>query len=563
MKYLPFLFAFFLLIVSVSALQIPSTQLIPSNISVNSSFLLVADMGSTADSIRLIWYAPGIVYGQGSIPKTGDKYICYFSNSDPASTCGPNPFTEKSVWAVNIDAVNQNGETSNTTVNIPVGGIKLNIRIDQVNNTLYIRVSPSGSFPDSVSYAIYNTNLSVVKNYAQMTYEADTGRYSSTVSLNPGEYYIIFSAVSSTDFGGGVQRIKVPSAVQPGLPGVCGEGGTAGITADAVRLNVLLSGDSYQKANFKISNTLSYPLTDLSVKPIENLSNYIDIILQKTSLEPNETSYFTVKLSNITSAMGINANFEVWNGTATLGYIPVNISISVIGKPGVVAVANVLDISPDPIISESSISSLSKEFTLTNRGSATITNITTSVGSGLEAVATVSAPSSISAGGSQTVSVALSPITGRHRGTITISTSAGSKQILVDVEFYRDISSDIDAKILEAEELLNKTPSSFKSLVESVKTDLETAKTYFSGGSYGSAEKEYSAAISQLSVLSDVITATSPTTTDGVPSGAAGADATGIIIVLVILVIAVAGFFFIRKVRKKRPGEEEEIVEEV
>ena len=121
MKYLSFPLVFFLLLGTAAALQTPSAQLIPSNISANSSFLMTVDMGITTDSVRVMWSTPGIMFGVGSVPKSGSKYICYFSSTDEASTCGPGPFAEKATWQMNINAINQNSETSNVSISVPVG----------------------------------------------------------------------------------------------------------------------------------------------------------------------------------------------------------------------------------------------------------------------------------------------------------------------------------------------------------------------------------------------------------------------------------------------------------
>jgi len=570
MKYLSFPLVFFLLLGTAAALQTPSAQLIPSNISANSSFLMTVDMGITTDSVRVMWSTPGIMFGVGSVPKSGSKYICYFSSTDEASTCGPGPFAEKATWQMNINAINQNSETSNVSISVPVGGTKLIPRIDMINNTIYIRVSPSGSPPDSVSYIVYNSNLSIIQYETAMQYEIETGRYTASKTLNPGVYYIVFRASSASDFGGGVQRVEIPSAQQQAGQSCTNATGSSipGITADRAKLSVLIKPrDIYQKTNLRISNTLNTTLTDLSVKPIENISDYMQISLQKTELLPNETTYYTVKLFNITTAMGLNADFEVWNGSNILGYISANISVSVIGTAtSTVVAANMLDISPDPVISESSINSITKQFTLTNRGTTAITNVTHTE-AGLESVATVSVPDSISAGGTAKVSVTLSPSVsgGRYAGTINIDTSAGSKQILVSVAFYKDITQDIESKITEADDLINRTPSSLISTAESVKTDLESAKVYFNAGNYESAEKEYSAAIAKLSILSDIAGSAG---SGYIPSSSSGSsiqqtvDFSGIIIVVVILVIAVGGFLFLKK-RRKKSAEEEETVEEI
>jgi hypothetical protein len=471
---------------------------------------------------------------------------------------------------MNINAINQNSETSNVSISVPVGGTKLIPRIDMINNTIYIRVSPSGSPPDSVSYIVYNSNLSIIQYETAMQYEIETGRYTASKTLNPGVYYIVFRASSASDFGGGVQRVEIPSAQQQAGQSCTNATGSSipGITADRAKLSVLIKPrDIYQKTNLRISNTLNTTLTDLSVKPIENISDYMQISLQKTELLPNETTYYTVKLFNITTAMGLNADFEVWNGSNILGYISANISVSVIGTAtSTVVAANMLDISPDPVISESSINSITKQFTLTNRGTTAITNVTHTE-AGLESVATVSVPDSISAGGTAKVSVTLSPSVsgGRYAGTINIDTSAGSKQILVSVAFYKDITQDIESKITEADDLINRTPSSLISTAESVKTDLESAKVYFNAGNYESAEKEYSAAIAKLSILSDIAGSAG---SGYIPSSSSGSsiqqtvDFSGIIIVVVILVIAVGGFLFLKK-RRKKSAEEEETVEEI
>jgi len=569
MRYLTicgFLIVFLINLYPVSGLQTPNMEIIPSNISVNSSFLLVGDMGATTDSIRMVWAAPGISWALGSVPKMGDKFICYFSNADPSSTCGPNPFSEQTTWIINIDVINQNGETNNATISVPVGGIKLYPRIDRIDNTLYIRVSLAGPTPDTLLYAIYDKNITLVKDYSEMEYDIISGRYNTTVQLYPGEYYIAFKTSGGMDYGGTVERVEIPAEPSQ-TPAVPSEH-RYGITSEPVDLNILISpGDTYQKTNLKFSNTLDIPLVNLRVEPVENLSDYIEITLEKTELAPNETAYFSVKISNVTKAMEINGRFKIWNDTDVVGYIKTNISVSVIreGDEGIEVsyVSDILEITPEPIISKQSINSISKDFILTNHGTSAITNIGYSVSSSLQNVADVIVPDYIPAGGDGTITVTLSPFTtGTRKGVISINTSAGTKHILVDVTFYANISPDIEQKIAEVEDM--SVPDFLEDILYTIKTDLEDAKIYFENGDYETAENRYSTALAKLSVISevsDISDMTDITTTPTTPSQTP--DMTGILILILIIIIVVGAFVYMKKIRKQKPEEGEELIEEI
>ena len=95
---------------------------IPERVTADAGFLAIADPAPLADEVvRVEWWvdSEGSVAYYGLFPKIADQWVCYFSNTDTASTCGPSPFfittvNLGSVWQMKLTSVNQNGDTSNT-----------------------------------------------------------------------------------------------------------------------------------------------------------------------------------------------------------------------------------------------------------------------------------------------------------------------------------------------------------------------------------------------------------------------------------------------------------------
>ena len=105
---------------SVYALPSPTVQIIPEAVSPNSSFVLVVDPMVYDTSVRVTWAVPAQHDTDlGLLPREGDTWICYFSNSDNSANCGPTPFSQaRESYDLNIKSVDNTGSTGNTSVDV-------------------------------------------------------------------------------------------------------------------------------------------------------------------------------------------------------------------------------------------------------------------------------------------------------------------------------------------------------------------------------------------------------------------------------------------------------------
>jgi len=318
----------FVFIPTAGAIMPPDVTFIPDQISVNSSFIMIADPHASAgESVSVKWVVYGIENGYGSIPFTGTRYVCYFSNTDMQNTCGPNIFTYPSMgvpYEMQINASNQYGQTESTSLNMSIGGIPIKSEIIVSGSNVYIKAWAGGPISGAISYKVYDSAaLSMIKSGA-MVYNVNIYGYTANITLSNGEYYIAFTASSSTDFGGGVSRVVVGGGgTIPGVPDV---------KADSIIYNPVINpNQEFKIETFKITNLGADNLTALSISVPQEISTYLSITPKKSSLEPNESTYMTVILRNIQSSANISTFATLLSGSQEIKQIPVELRISVIG----------------------------------------------------------------------------------------------------------------------------------------------------------------------------------------------------------------------------------------
>jgi hypothetical protein len=320
-----------------AALPTPTVTFIPSEISVNSSFLLVVDP-KVDDSVRVTWLAPEAgAFGQ--VPKIGDRWVCYFSNTDSKSTCGPNPFIESNIgfspYAFLVETTDSSGSRGNRTVSLYIGGVVLqpDIIANKANRTVDMVIYPSAPVT-GVSYAVYYSgNLTLVPN-KNGELEKQVNAYVGHVVLGLDEYYIVFSAeTSGGDHGGAVARVDVA--------GDAGGGGgeTGYVEIDPVNIYVLINNNQkWEKSNLRITNLINETLTSLSVRIPSgeggDVNNYLSIKLANTTLGPLASMYFSVILEHVVNSMGINTEAELRSNNSVIGYMPIQLKVSVKNESG-------------------------------------------------------------------------------------------------------------------------------------------------------------------------------------------------------------------------------------
>ena len=212
--------AFLLNAQGAGALEAPDVTFIPEKLSVNSSFLVIADPHvDEGESVLVNWVVGGISYG--SFPKISGKWMCYFSSTDSTATCGPTPFTEPGSYVFVASSLDQNGESSNETEgenDIDIGSLRLSVLITKAGNDISMEVYPS-DLVSGVSYQVYSSTGEAMSGLGGDLEKVEVP-YVGEISLADGEYYISFEAESAGDFGGTLLRVFVGTSSQGGSSGI-------------------------------------------------------------------------------------------------------------------------------------------------------------------------------------------------------------------------------------------------------------------------------------------------------------------------------------------------------
>ncbi len=291
---------------------------IPDKISANSGFILVTTPSVTDESIRMNWFVGDTINGYGLLPRQGETWFCYFSNTDEMSTCGPSPFMESTEdhgipYELEISMTNSTGLLANKTEDVTVGGIPISPKanINYSTNEVYMIVSIlGGKYADSVSYRVYNDDLSALSaGYSPMEIDLESEKWTGTVSLSAKTYYIAFKATSGSDFGGGVVRVSLGE--EPGETGI--------VNIDDVDISVLVdSGDTYQRGDYRITNPANQTISGIYATVPSDLRDYVEIGFQgNATLDPYESEYYTVTFRNLESGLSINTKIPVYSSGGT------------------------------------------------------------------------------------------------------------------------------------------------------------------------------------------------------------------------------------------------------
>ncbi|MBU0530532.1 MAG: dolichyl-diphosphooligosaccharide--protein glycosyltransferase subunit 2, partial [Nanoarchaeota archaeon] len=362
---------------SAHALYTPTQPtFIPQTLSPNSSFIMYSqhpDSGSLRLAWDIKWNPLCDAAHAGLLHKSGDKWMCYFSDSDDASTCGPSPFTgcpAGETYTMGITVISATGDMSNNTFQIPVGNIELASQVTQNNGTINIKVCPILVTVDTVSYEIYASNLSQMSTSRQLTYDAgNTFCYLGNTSLDPDEYYLAFKAIQGSQAGGDLLKVVVEGAAQEEDVKI-----TSDITYEIPDLAPTLGADTttWTFTNGKITNVGKKTYSNLTVDVPVDLAGKMDIILMQTSLAENDTTLFTINLKNINEGIQIVTKFDLKSNNVVIAKIPLSIFVSKLGGGQVITTSSdLIEISPDPFIRGDyllDIDGTEKSFIITNNG---------------------------------------------------------------------------------------------------------------------------------------------------------------------------------------------------
>jgi len=306
-----------------SGLGEPGLEFYPSQITRDSAFIAVADpQPEPGEVIRVEWSIPsawmpaglGLEGRMGLFPKEGGQWICWFSNTESSSTCGPSPFivktSEEHNWQIKLIAVNQDNERSEVVYSTPddftVGGIDLAPVIEIIypnDGIVRVKVCPktkstpqSGVDVDSVDYTAYHTNMTQFST-GSIEYDPDPSCHRGNISLGSGDYFITFTADQSggDDFGGTVINVTMPAPEPSDDGGSDGDNGETGgyvIEAGDIEKSIIFESADQEYSNYvNIENTGENNLTNLTAEMDEMFTDYIIVSIDDPELlEPGQTT---------------------------------------------------------------------------------------------------------------------------------------------------------------------------------------------------------------------------------------------------------------------------------
>jgi len=562
MKLLGGLSALLLLFVLVAvsgaaALPVPNVQFIPEQLSENGSFLMIVDPMVYDKPVRVTWTVPAILDTNiGLFPRDGDKWVCYFSNDDPDATCGPTPFASNlESYDILIKSVDSYGDTGNRSYeDFEVGSIKLTPQLTASGSDVNMLIYPSGGIPKEVLYAVYDSGFDKKIDYTLLTMDPKTGYFTGTASLGaPGTYYFAFKTDDQSEsFGGGLMKKQV--GIGTGL--VSGD-----IESDSVVLNLLLNKTQvYRNINNQMKNVGESNLTGLAVSVDRLVSDKVSIELEKRTLRPGETGYFTVKLENVENRMDIVTFANVTSNNTVVGQILLSLNVSVLNEcagdgdqcPICPSTGGNFIITPvvwkdDFLLGDSP----KKTFQIRNTGDSELIVDLPSPGD-LGSAASITTDESIMPGSTGELSIELTPaFAGTYSGVVTVSTNGGSQNILVNANFYEDVSADIiDAKD-DLSLLYDTGISSF--VLDDIESELTQAEDDLNFGNFRDAAEGFAAASAKVALLTDVVSAGYVPPADS--GNGSGGDSSLIIIILVVALVALGGvLLYLKKFRKAGGG---------
>jgi hypothetical protein len=554
------LFTVLLLAVQAAALPKPQISFVPDQISENGSFVAIVSPGSFDESLRVAWKIPSLSipapeFYAGLFPREDNKWVCYFSNIDKDSTCGPTPFRSRMVQYLFIFySMNSQGEIGTDSVNVSVGNIKLTPEITVLGSTIKILIYPSGGLPTSVEYAIYDSNFNLKQDYKSLNRDSATGYFRTETSLEgSGIFYFAFKASDDAgNFGGEVKKLAM------GVGGfVSGE-----IEVDSVSITTLLNKTQiFRNINNKIKNVGESNLTGLSASVDKKIADKVSIIFERSSLNPDETMYFTVKLEQVENAMDLITYANVSANGTIIGQIPLRLNVSVLNECGVGGTPTTCPVCPtsgagfsvDPSIWEVDFltdASPEKSFEISNIEDSVINVLGTDESTGIESVIQdIAAPATIDVGAKEDVTITLSAsYASKYSGKVTIRTDQGVQNILIYANAYQDISDDINDAISEVGNLTGQGISS--SILNDIESELINAESLFNLGDYEDGTRAFEAAYAKLAVVDSIIDSGYTPPSNGGTGGGDGGDSTGIIIILVIALVILGGvFIYLKKFR--------------
>ncbi len=556
------------------ALPAPAVTFIPDKFSQNGSFVAVADPGAYDKSIRVTWASPdeGMATDLGLFPREDDSWICYFSNTDTASTCGPTPFRQAfSGYTFIVRSVDRYGNTAEEQFNVSVGRIKLTPEVTISGGKVQMNVYTSES-TETIEYAVYDSDFQKFQDYTGLE-KKPYGNFVGTTNIDKtGTYYLAFRAENLAEgtFGGEARKITIGGGSGSGYI-------SADIQADSVSFEVLMnSSQTYTRTgqggkSYTLTNIGSSNLTSLHASPEPALSNKIFIEIDDERLKANESTHFTVMLKNIKAPMKLMTSANITSNGSVVGRIPLMINVSLLDAcsggtgecPACPVTSNDITIEPATWMGEYVVgTTAARNFTVTNNEDFLV-DITGSDAGSLDQYISVVHPASVAARSSREMTVEFTPLTpGTYSGSVAINTDKGPASIVMYMVFYSDISDDIAD--LRDDLLLLEDSSLPTAALEAAESQLDGASTQLDYENYRQAESYFQAAAAQVDMLKELESGGyMPSTGNGDSSGSSGGDML-IPILVIVLVVLVGVFIYLKKFKGKsgESGFDEELEED-
>ena len=579
--WLCFCLALFSVISSASAIEISTIPSCTSSgdcyISKNSNVIVMPSV-TVSETDRVEWRTidgeTGLDSARGLFPKEGIKRFCFFS-SDSSNNCGPTPLI-KSVYGYDFRArlVTLAGAQSEDVVEIIPSDLILSPEIvaDGSDVDLYVSYYTSEGILEDVACTVYSSGLAQ-ESEVEMTKSVDLGRFEGSVTLSEGEHYIEFKA--STDLGakgGTVKKITIAPAPENGGENDGDDGGDDGgqeydLAAEVAEGYIIVeeSGGDGMTSALRIDNNGDSEVTGLSVSVPLSYGNDLNVILGDDSIEAGGHIDYFVEVKDVISCSCIYDTFDLLSGGEKVGEIKVRLTVSLQASSGQAECPDTdsseLSITPDPVISGSylAVDGVTKTFILKNEGDEDIDDMNFDVSTSLsgKAMVDVDLPDGLASGAEGEIEVQLTGITDQTMsaaGKIVITTNGGNKVILVNINFYEDLSYDIATLKSQVSSLSGYTKVSFE--LQDIQNTLNSASEDFTYGYYSSAKSKVDEAAAKISIVEtlgpllqqqssnqngndyDDYTPPSPTPSTG------EFDWTLIIIVLVVIVGGAVGVWY-------------------
>jgi hypothetical protein len=346
-----------------SGISSPNINFYPTTITKDSAFVAIAEPNpGFGEVVRVEWQTTdGVDTRSGLFPFEDGMWMCFFSNTETSSTCGPSPFTQTGVelgatWEIDLTAINQNGETTTETHEIDVGSINLvpsYLTLYPSDEIVYVAVYPKyidsgvGISVINVDYSIYNTDMTVVKT-GQLDWVLEMGAYRKNITLAPGDYFMSFKATQNggTDFGGVIINLTMPGGEGGGEPGTTDGYVVSAQNVTGKTIEFYTTGQTFNGyANgFTLTNVGSSDLENLTADVPDSLSDYLDVrVYESEFLGSGDSTKFNFTIGDIPAGESLHvdtfvdivANVSeggvVTEEDAVVGQIYLQIAVSVIG----------------------------------------------------------------------------------------------------------------------------------------------------------------------------------------------------------------------------------------